>query len=70
LNEGSVKTPLFLQGDKMARFFKKANGVVFQATANHDIKSLEDRFVECDKDGKEIVIEKPKKKKAKVKDVK
>ena len=48
----------------MARFFKKANGVVFQATANHDIKSLEDRFVECDKDGKEIVIEKPKKKKA------
>ena len=38
----------------MKRFFKKGNGTIIEANANHDIKSLEDRFTECDADGKEI----------------
>ena len=38
----------------MKRFFKKASGMIFEANANHDIKSLEDRFTECDESGKEI----------------
>ncbi len=38
----------------MERFFKKGNGTIIEANANHDIKSLEDRFEECDKNGKEI----------------
>ena len=36
------------------KYFLKPNGVVIQVQPNHDIESLEDRFVECDKDGKEI----------------
>lgn len=58
LIEGSVKAPLVLQGEKMERFFKKPNGVVIQVIPTHDIKSLEERFVECDKGGKEIKKEK------------
>ena len=58
--------------NKMAdRFFKKANGSVIKATLNHDIKSLEDRFEECDENGGAIKKEKPKakpKKKAKKED--
>tara|TARA_R100000655_G_scaffold73863_1_gene112395 strand:- start:989 stop:1192 length:204 start_codon:yes stop_codon:yes gene_type:complete len=50
------------------RYFKKASGDVFKVLPQHDIKSLKDRFTECDKDGKEIKESKPKKKKAKVKD--
>ena len=46
------------------RFFKKATGVVFKAMPNHDIKSLEDRFTEVDKYGKELKKEKKAKKKA------
>tara|TARA_Y100001963_G_C6750206_1_gene433793 strand:+ start:68 stop:250 length:183 start_codon:yes stop_codon:yes gene_type:complete len=42
------------------RFFKKANGVIFEATSNHDMGSLEDRFMECDANGNEIKKEKPK----------
>ena len=38
----------------MKRFFKKASGMIFEANANHDIKSLEDRFEECDENGGEI----------------
>ena len=38
----------------MERFFKKASGSIFEANANHDIQSLEDRFTECDASGKEI----------------
>ena len=53
----------------MERFFKKPNGVVIQVIPTHDIKSLEERFVECDKDGKELKkVAKKAKKKAKVKD--
>ena len=38
----------------MKRFFKKASGMIIEANANHDIKSLEDRFEECDENGGEI----------------
>ena len=38
----------------MERFFKKGNGSIIQANANHDIKSLEDRFEECDANGDKI----------------
>ena len=38
----------------MKRFFKKGNGTIIEANANHDIKSLEDRFTECDESGQEI----------------
>jgi hypothetical protein len=38
----------------MKRFFKKGNGTIIEANANHDIKSLEDRFEECDENGGEI----------------
>ena len=38
----------------MAKYFKKSSGVVFEATENHDLASLKDRFVECDAGGKEI----------------
>ena len=47
----------------MAKYFKKSSGVVFEATENHDLASLNDRFVECDEKGKEI--KKKEKKKAK-----
>lgn len=40
------------------RFFKKTNGIIIQLQSHHDVKSLEDRFVECDKSGKEIKKEK------------
>jgi len=51
----------------MERFFKKPNGVVIQVIPTHDMESLKDRFVECDKDGKEIkkVVKKSKKKESK-----
>jgi len=38
----------------MERFFKKGNGIIIKATDNHDIQSLEDRFMECDENGQEI----------------
>ena len=38
----------------MERFFKKGNGTIIIANSNHDIKSLEDRFTECDESGQEI----------------
>ena len=47
----------------MERFFKKPNGVVIQVIPTHDMESLKDRFVECDKDGKEIKKETKKSKK-------
>ena len=34
----------------MKRFFKKGSGMIIEANDNHDIKSLEDRFEECDAD--------------------
>ena len=36
------------------RYFKKPNGRIVKATPNLDIKSLESRFTECEKGGKEI----------------
>ena len=47
----------------MSRYFKKSNGVIIEATPNHDIASLEYRFVECDVNGKELKKEAPKPKK-------
>ena len=52
------------------RYFKKPNGDVIKSPENQDsvnLKSWEDRFVECDKDGKEIkkVVKKSKKKESK-----
>ena len=46
----------------MKRFFKKATGVIIEAMAHHDMKSLVERFVECDSDCKEVKKEKPKSK--------
>ena len=40
------------------RYFKKSTGVIIKVQPTHDIKSLEERFVECDKGGKEIKKEK------------
>ena len=49
------------------RYFKRPNGDVIKTQENQDantLKSWEDRFVECDADGKEIQkVEKKSKKK-------
>ena len=45
------------------RYFKKSNGVIIEAGSNHDIKSLEERFTECDANGNEMKKEAPKPKK-------
>ena len=47
----------------MERFFKNGNVTIIKVKPNHDIKSLEDRFVECDAQGIEVVKEKAKPKK-------
>ena len=44
----------------MKKYFRKPNGIVIEVMPNHDLKSLEDRFVECDAKGKDIKKEKPK----------
>tara|TARA_Y100001938_G_C8068988_1_gene421972 strand:- start:268 stop:429 length:162 start_codon:yes stop_codon:yes gene_type:complete len=36
------------------RYFKKSNGTIIQLKPQHDIKSLEDRFEECDVNGNAI----------------
>ena len=38
----------------MAKYFKKPSGVIIEVTDNHDLKSLKDRFEECDINGKEL----------------
>ena len=38
----------------MAKYFKKPSGVIIEATENHDLASLKDRFEECDANGKAI----------------
>ena len=38
----------------MAKYFKKPNGIIIEATENHDLASLKDRFEECDINGKSI----------------
>ena len=47
------------------RYFKKPSGVIIMATPNLDIKSLEDRFEECDQNGKKLAKKTTKKKGAK-----
>ena len=44
------------------RYFKRPNGNVIMATPNLDLKSLEDRFEECDENGKKLVKKTTKKK--------
>ena len=67
LTEGSVKTPLALQGEKMDIYFKKPDGEIFKfMRGKMALKSCQSKFIECDKSGKEI--KKVSKKKAKVKD--
>ena len=44
------------------RYFKKPSGVIIKVIPNFDIKSLKDRFVECDKNGKKLVKKTTKKK--------
>ena len=36
------------------RYFKKPTGIIIIVQSQHDIKSLEDRFEECDVDGNAI----------------
>tara|TARA_Y100000593_G_C4254632_1_gene308970 strand:- start:268 stop:426 length:159 start_codon:yes stop_codon:yes gene_type:complete len=38
----------------MAKYFKKPSGVIIEATDNHNLKSLKDRFEECDVNGNAI----------------
>jgi len=38
----------------MAKYFKKPSGIIIEATENHDLASLKDRFEECDINGKAI----------------
>ena len=38
----------------MAQYFKKPSGIIIEATENHDLASLKDRFEECDAKGKAI----------------
>ena len=38
----------------MEKYFKKPNGIIIKVEPNHDIASLEARFVECDAKGVEI----------------
>ena len=45
------------------RYFKKSNGVIIKAADNHDMDSLESRFVEVDANGEELKKEAPKPKK-------
>ena len=45
-------------------YFKKPNGVIIKASANHDLDSLKSRFMQCDTNGDEIKKDKKPKKKA------
>ena len=38
----------------MQKYFKKLNGVIIEATPDHDIESLKARFEECDVNGNTI----------------
>ena len=55
----------------MAKYFKKPNGVVIEASPSHNLDSLKDRFEECDANGKAIkkAEKKPDKKPSKKKEV-
>ncbi len=57
---GAALPPPILERQDM--YFKKESGIVIEYDKDrHDLKSLKDRFVECDKDGKEIKKKKSKK---------
>ena len=45
----------------MQKYFKKQDGTIIEVNSNHDLKSLNDRFTECDANGNELKKEKPKK---------
>ena len=38
----------------MTPYFKKPSGIIIEATINHDLASLKDRFEECDVNGNAI----------------
>ena len=38
----------------MAKYFKKPNGIIIEATENLDLASLKSRFEECDVNGKVV----------------
>mgnify|MGYP004453682763 CR=1 FL=1 len=44
----------------MAKYFRKNNGTIIEATGNHDLASLKERFAECNADGSDLKKEKPK----------
>jgi len=69
---GGIHFPPVLKEKKMDRYFKKSKEkfsigntdvIIKYDSRSHDIESFEDRFIECDADGKKIKP-KPKKKKA------
>ena len=45
----------------MTKYFKKTNGTIIEVSNDHDIDSLKARFEECDKNGKLVKKEAPKK---------
>ena len=51
----------------MAQYFKKKTGIIIKVGPQHDIKSLMDRFEECDANGNPIAkkTKKPSKKEKK-----
>ena len=44
------------------RYFKKSTGIIIKVTPDHNLQSLEDRFEECDENGKKLVKKTTKKK--------
>ena len=61
---GGIHFPPVLKEKRMDRYFKKPNGVVIKYdSSKHDLKSLKDRFQECNADGSAIAKPKAKKKK-------
>ena len=38
----------------MAKYFRKNNGTIIEATGDHDLASLKERFTECNADGSEL----------------
>tara|TARA_R100001244_G_scaffold127758_1_gene98517 strand:+ start:156 stop:350 length:195 start_codon:yes stop_codon:yes gene_type:complete len=55
---GGLITARYKGENRMNKFFKKASGVVVKFNKIvHDIKSLEDRFEECDENGVKIKVE-------------
>ena len=49
-----IHHPLQFGVQMSQRYFKKPTGIIIIDQSQHDIKSLEDRFEECDVDGNAI----------------